>query len=54
MQTYLIVAAIYVVVNLLLSRFAVWLERRLGRRGRTKAVDVEAEEDTAHAPRTMV
>ena len=42
------------VVNLLLSRFAEWLERRLGRRGRTKAVDVEAEEDTAHAPRTMV
>jgi hypothetical protein len=26
----------------------------MGRRGRTKAVDVEAEEDTAHAPRTMV
>ena len=31
-QTYLIVAAIYVVVNLLLSRFAVWLERRLSSR----------------------
>ncbi len=53
-QTYLVVALIYVVVNLLLSRFAEWLERRMGRRGRTKAVDVEAEEDTAHAPRTMV
>ena len=51
---YLVVALIYVVVNLLLSRFAEWLERRLGRRGRTKAVDVEAEEDTAHAPRTIV
>jgi len=43
-------------VNLLLSRFAEWLERRMGRRVRTKAadVDVEAEEETAHAPRTMV
>jgi len=55
-QTYLVVALIYVVVNLLLSRFAEWLERRMGRRVRTKAadVDVEAEEETAHAPRTMV
>ena len=55
-QTYLVVALIYVVVNLLLSRFAEWLERRMARRGRNKAVDVdvEAEEDTAHAPRTMV
>jgi glutamate transport system permease protein len=31
-QTYLIVAAVYVLMNLLLSRFAVWLERRLGTR----------------------
>ncbi len=36
-QTYLIVAAIYVVVNLLLSRFAVWLERRLGSRTSSRA-----------------
>jgi glutamate transport system permease protein len=36
-QTYLIVAAVYVVVNLLLSRLAVWLERRLGTRTSSRA-----------------
>jgi len=43
-QTYLVVALIYVVVNLLLSRFAEWLERHLGR-VRTRA--------SAGAPTTM-
>ena len=43
-QTYLIVAAVYVVVNLLLSRLAVWLERRLGSRTSSRAaVGVEGE-----------
>ena len=36
-QTYLIVAVIYVVVNLLLSRLAVSLERRLGSRTSSRA-----------------
>jgi glutamate transport system permease protein len=36
-QTYLIVAAVYVVVNLLLSRLAVSLERRLGSRTSSRA-----------------
>ena len=52
-QTYLVVALIYVVVNLLLSRFAEWLERRMGRRVRTKAVDARTR-TPRHAPRTMV
>ena len=43
-QTYLIVAAIYVVVNLLLSRFAVWLERRLGSRTSSRAARGQAAE----------
>jgi glutamate transport system permease protein len=44
-QTYLIVAVVYVVVNLLLSRLAVWLERRLGTRtsSRGTARTVEGE-----------
>ena len=56
MQTYLIVAAIYVVVNLLLSRFAVWLERRLSSRTRARsgptrgrARSVERNSDTGAA-----
>jgi glutamate transport system permease protein len=52
-QTYLIVALIYVVVNLLLSRFAEWLERRLSTRVRTR-VAAEDDDTAAHAPRTMV
>jgi len=42
-QTYLIVAAVYVVMNLLLSRLAVWLERRLGTRTRSRAAGGAAE-----------
>ena len=49
-QTYLVVALIYVVVNLLLSRFAEWLERRMGRRGRTRAVDVDEAVGTPRGP----
>src|SRR4051812_13777212 len=52
-QTYLVVALIYVVVNLLLSRFAEWLERRLGRRVRTRVATVD-EAVGAEPPRTMV
>ena len=52
-QTYLVVAAIYVVVNLLLSRFAEWLDRRLGRRVRTRVATVDEAVGT-EAPRTMV
>jgi glutamate transport system permease protein len=40
-QTYLVVAVIYVVVNGLLSRFAAYLEQRQRRRGETP-VDVQA------------
>jgi len=51
-QTYLIVAAIYVVVNLLLSRFAVWLERRLGSRTSSRAARGQAAEPEG-VPQTM-
>jgi glutamate transport system permease protein len=52
-QTYLIVAAVYVVVNLLLSRFAVWLERRLGTRtGGRAAAGAQAAEPEG-VPQTM-
>jgi glutamate transport system permease protein len=51
-QTYLIVAAIYVVVNLLLSRFAEWLERRIGSRVRSRVAGSGAE-PPAGAPQTM-
>ena len=51
-QTYLIVAAIYVVVNLLLSRFAVWLERRLGSRTSSRAARGQAAEPDG-VPQTM-
>ena len=47
-QTYLIVAAVYVVLNLALSRFATWLERRLGSRTRSRAAAVPEG-----APQTM-
>ena len=60
-QTYLIVALSYVVVNLLLSHFARWLERRLARRVRTGAARIDAPgpdtatpDTAAPAPRTMV
>jgi glutamate transport system permease protein len=49
-QTYLIVAAIYVVVNVALSRLAVWLERRLGTRVRRNAARAEP---AGAAPPTM-
>ena len=52
-QTYLVVALIYVVVDLLLSQFAEWLERRLGRRVRTRVATVD-EAVGPEAPRTMV
>ena len=51
-QTYLIVAAIYVVVNLLLSRFAVWLERRLSSRTTSRAARGRAAEPEG-VPQTM-
>ena len=50
-QTYLIVAAVYVLVNLLLSRLAVQLERRLGTRPRARAA-VGAPEPEG-VPQTM-
>ncbi len=43
-QTFIIVAAVYVVLNLLLSRFAVWLERRLGSRTSSRAARGQAAE----------
>jgi glutamate transport system permease protein len=51
-QTYLIVAAIYVLLNLLLSRFAVWLERRLGSRTSSRAARGKAAEPEG-VPQTM-
>jgi glutamate transport system permease protein len=51
-QTYLIVAAIYVVLNLLLSRFAVWLERRLGSRTSSRTTRGKAAEPEG-VPQTM-
>jgi glutamate transport system permease protein len=45
-QTYLVVAAIYVVVNFALSRLASWLESRTGARGRRTS--------RVEAPLTMV
>ena len=51
-QTYLIVAVIYVVLNLLLSRFAVWLERRLGSRTSSRAARGKAAEPEG-VPQTM-
>jgi glutamate transport system permease protein len=48
-QTYLIVAAVYVVVNLLLSRLAVWLERRLGTRTSSRATGGDADGTPAGA-----
>jgi len=51
-QTYLIVAGIYVVVNLLLSRFAVWLERRVGSRTSSRATRGQAAEPEG-VPQTM-
>jgi glutamate transport system permease protein len=52
-QTYLIVAGIYVVVNLLLSRLAVWLERRLGSRVSSRAVRGEHAAEPEGVPQTM-
>jgi glutamate transport system permease protein len=60
-QTYLIVALIYVVANLALSRLATYLERRLGTRVRRRAAGPDgpdadapgAPEPVAAAPRTM-
>jgi glutamate transport system permease protein len=51
-QTYIIVAAIYVVLNLLLSRFAVWLERRLGSRTSSRVARGHAAEPEG-VPQTM-
>jgi hypothetical protein len=47
-QTHLIDAAIYLLVKLLLSRFAEWLERRIGSR-----VAGSGAEPPAGAPQTM-
>lgn len=54
-QTYLIVALIYVVINLLLSQLASWLERRLQRRrpSGAAAADADAELD-AQAPARLL
>jgi glutamate transport system permease protein len=51
-QTFLVVAAIYVVVNLLLSQLAVWLERRLGTRTSSRAAR-EAAAEPDGVPQTM-
>jgi glutamate transport system permease protein len=50
-QTFLVVATIYVVVNLLLSRLATWLERRLSTRTSTRAARGVAEPEGV--PQTM-
>jgi glutamate transport system permease protein len=50
-QTFLVVAAIYVLVNLLLSRLAVSLERRLGSRTSSRAARGAAEPEGV--PQTM-
>jgi glutamate transport system permease protein len=52
-QTYLIVAAVYVVVNLLLSRLAVWLERRLGTRTSSRAAAGVQAAEPEGVPQTM-
>jgi glutamate transport system permease protein len=55
-QTYLIVAAVYVTVNLLLSRLAVRLERRLGTRTSSRAASGTVEGEGARpegVPQTM-
>ena len=51
-QTYIIAAAVYVLLNLLLSRFAVWLERRLGSRTSSRAARGKAAEPEG-VPQTM-
>ena len=50
-QTFLVVATIYVVVNLLLSRIATWLERRLSTRTSTRTARGVAEPEGV--PQTM-
>jgi glutamate transport system permease protein len=52
-QTYLIVAAVYVVVNLLLSRLAVWLERRLGTWTSSRAAAGVPAAEPEGVPQTM-
>jgi glutamate transport system permease protein len=52
-QTYLIVAAVYVVVNLLLSQLAVWLERRLGTRTSSRAAVGAQAVEPEGVPQTM-
>jgi hypothetical protein len=52
-QTYLVVAAVYVVVNLLLSRLAVWLERRLGTRTTSRAAKGALAAEPEGVPQTM-
>ncbi len=42
--TYLLIAVIYITMNSLVSALAVWLERRLSRRGRAAAQSVAATE----------
>lgn len=42
--TYLLIAVIYITMNSLVSAFAVWLERRMSRRGRAAAQSVAATE----------
>ena len=51
-QTFLVVATIYVGVNLLLSRLATWLERRLSTRTSTRA-DRGAAAEPEGVPQTM-
>jgi hypothetical protein len=46
-QTYLIVAAIYVVANLLLSRLATYLEGRRGTRARGRVAGTQAQPQQA-------
>jgi len=48
LMTYLVVAAIYIALNSVLSLFAIWLERRLSR-SRTTARAVEAVEEVLPA-----
>ena len=52
-QTYLIVAAVYVLVNLLLSRLAVRLERRLATRTRSRAAAGVPAAEPEGVPQTL-
>ena len=49
LMTYLVIAAIFIAMNSILSALAYWLERRLATRGRGEAMAVELVEDVLEA-----